>query len=84
MAQHRINLPGVWYRAGMDASSLERLEDLEVKLAFQDRLIRELDALVRTFGDRLDETQRELTQLKASSRSPEGAVGPANEPPPHY
>lgn len=62
----------------------ERLEDLEVKVAFQDRLIRELDALVRTFGDRLDETQRELTQLKASLRSPENPMGPANEPPPHY
>lgn len=62
----------------------ERLEDLEVKVAFQDRLIRELDALVRTFGDRLDETQRELSQLKASLRSPENPMGPANEPPPHY
>lgn len=62
----------------------ERLEDLEVKLAFQDKLIRELDALVRTFGDRLDKTQRELDQLKQSIRSPEGTVGPANEPPPHY
>lgn len=62
----------------------ERLEDLEVKVAFQDRLIRELDALVRTFGDRLDETQRELAQLKASLRSPENPMGPANEPPPHY
>ena len=29
----------------------ERLEDLEVKLAFQDKLIRDLDALVRAFGD---------------------------------
>jgi uncharacterized coiled-coil protein SlyX len=67
----------------MDESS-ERLEDLEVKLAFQDKLIRELDALVRTFGDRLDHAERELAQLKASIRSPEGALGPANEPPPHY
>jgi uncharacterized coiled-coil protein SlyX len=62
----------------------ERLQDLEVKLAFQDKLIRELDALVRTFGDRLDETQRELKQLKETLRSPEAAAGPANEPPPHY
>ena len=68
----------------MDESQAERLEDLEVKLAFQDKLIRELDALVRTFGDRLDKTVRELEQLKQSIRSPEGPVGPANEPPPHY
>lgn len=68
----------------MSDDSAERLEDLEVKLAFQDRLIRELDALVRTFGDRLDKTERELKQLRESIRSPEGTQGPANEPPPHY
>jgi uncharacterized coiled-coil protein SlyX len=68
----------------MDAASTERLEDLEVKLAFQDKLIRELDALVRTFGDRLDEVKRELDALKEGVRSPETTMGPANEPPPHY
>jgi len=68
----------------MDAESAERLEDLEVKLAFQDKLIRELDALVRTFGDRLDQVNRELKALKDSVRSPEGPMGPQNEPPPHY
>jgi len=68
----------------MSDDSAERLEDLEVKLAFQDKLIRELDALVRTFGDRLDKTERELKQLRDAVRSPESAMGPANEPPPHY
>ena len=68
----------------MSDDSAERLEDLEVKLAFQDKLIRELDALVRTFGDRLDKAERELKQLRDAVRSPETALGPANEPPPHY
>jgi uncharacterized coiled-coil protein SlyX len=68
----------------MDPIQAERLEDLEVKLAFQDKLIRELDALVRTFGDRLDAAERELKQLKAGVRAGEPAMGPANEPPPHY
>jgi SlyX protein len=62
----------------------ERVEDLEVKLAFQDKLIRELDALVRTFGDQLDDVKRELQELKQSIRSPDTPLGPANEPPPHY
>ncbi|NVB79556.1 MAG: SlyX family protein [Kofleriaceae bacterium] len=66
------------------AQLTERIEDQEVRLAFQDRLIRDLDALVREFGDRLDKLQRELDQLKQSIRSPETPVGPANEPPPHY
>lgn len=68
----------------MSAELVERVEDLEVKLAFQDKLIRELDALVRQFGDRLDEVNRELRQLKQSIQSPEQTLGPANEPPPHY
>lgn len=67
-----------------DDTLAQRIEDQEVRLAFQDRLIRELDALVREFGDRLDKLQRELDQLKQSIRSPETPMGPANEPPPHY
>lgn len=61
----------------------ERFMNLEVKLAFQDRLIRDLDALVRTFGTRLDTTERELRELKQSVPAPL-PLGPQNEPPPHY
>lgn len=66
------------------AQLADQLIDLEVKLAFQDRLIRELDTLVRELGTRLDTTQRELEQLKQAVRSPEVAMGPATEKPPHY
>ena len=62
----------------------DRLTDLEIKLAYQDQLIRELDALVRSFGDKLDTTVRELEALKQSLRSPEIPVGPASDKPPHY
>ncbi len=67
-----------------DPSAHERILDLEIKLAYQDQLIRELDALVRTFGDRLDKTNRELDQLKKTIGSPEVPLGSASEPPPHY
>jgi SlyX protein len=62
----------------------ERIVELEIKLAYQEHLIHQLDALVRTFGERLDETARELAQLKQAVRSPEVPSGPANEKPPHY
>ncbi len=65
----------------MDA---ERLTELEIKVAYQDKLIADLEALVRSFGVRLEELTRDLKQLKDAVRSPEGPVGPANEPPPHY
>ena len=62
----------------------DRVDELEIKLAFQDKLIRDLDALVRAFGDRLDKTERELRQLKEAIPSPELPLGPAGEKPPHY
>jgi SlyX protein len=62
----------------------DRIVDLEIKLAYQEQLIRELDALVRAFGDKLDHTDRELAALKQALRSPETPVGPANDKPPHY
>jgi SlyX protein len=65
----------------MDA---ERFTELEIKVAFQDKVIADLEALVRSFGVRLDELSRELKQLKDAVRSPEAPVGPQNEPPPHY
>ena len=69
----------------MEAELNEHLVDLDVKLAYQERLIRDLDALVREFGARLDKTERELVQLKEGMRSGgEVPMGPANEPPPHY
>lgn len=61
----------------------ERFLDMDVKLAFQERLVRELDALVREFADRLAKAERELAELKQAVPRPL-ALGAANEPPPHY
>ncbi|HEY4243517.1 MAG TPA: SlyX family protein [Kofleriaceae bacterium] len=57
----------------------DKYMDLEIKLAYQERLIRDLDALVRQFAVRLETTERDLKELRA-------ALGPTarNEPPPHY
>lgn len=70
----------------MSASSRElddRFLDMDVKLAYQERLVRELDALVREFADRLAKAERELAELKQSVPRPL-PLGAANEPPPHY
>jgi uncharacterized coiled-coil protein SlyX len=67
------------------SAQLAELEiDLEIKLAYQERLIRELDALVRTFGTKVDTLERRVKELEQEIRSPEVPVGPANERPPHY
>ncbi|MBL9013886.1 MAG: SlyX family protein [Myxococcales bacterium] len=63
----------------------EHILDLEIKLAYQERLIRELDAHVRELGDRLVKTERELEQLKQTVRTGgDVPLGAQNEKPPHY
>ena len=61
----------------------ERWLDLDVKLAYQERLIHELDALIREFAARLDKAERELEQLK-QAMPPPLPIGAIDEPPPHY
>ncbi|MGE0548138.1 MAG: SlyX family protein [Kofleriaceae bacterium] len=62
----------------------DRIDELEIKLAFQDKLISDLDTFVKALAVRLDETRRDLDQLKKAIESPAVALGPANERPPHY
>jgi uncharacterized coiled-coil protein SlyX len=66
-----------------DPDDAERWLDLDVKLAYQERLIQELDALVREFATRLDKAERELEQIKRAMPPPL-PLGAGNEPPPHY
>lgn len=68
----------------MEEIDAERITELEIKLVYQEQLIRELDALVRTFGSKLDDTLREVKALREGLKSPETAMGSGNERPPHY
>ena len=68
----------------MDDGHTERLMDLEVRLAFQDQFIRELDEFVRALSGRLERVERELATLAQTARSPGLLVGPSDDPPPHY
>jgi uncharacterized coiled-coil protein SlyX len=54
------------------------LVDLDVKLAYQERLISELDKLVRGFAERLAKAEKDLAELKQQ------AAKPGDERPPHY
>lgn len=57
----------------------DRFIDLEVKLAYQERLIHDLDALVRELAGRVEKAERELDQLKRGTAQPV-----ISERPPHY
>ncbi len=69
--------------AGEQESLREELIDLEVRLAFQQRTVVELDALVRTLYTRVERLEKEVALLRAGGDAGP-PIGPANEPPPHY
>ena len=63
--------------------SLERrVVDLEVRAAYQDKLIDELEEVVREFSARVEKLESLVQELKNSLDAP--PIGPANDPPPHY
>jgi len=62
--------------------SEDRLTDLEVKLAFQEHTIAQLDEVIQKLQaklERLDDRIQELAEEQASSLAPLD-----NPPPPHY
>ena len=60
----------------------ERIEDLEVRLSYQDKVLAELDGVVREFAKRVEHLERYVRELRESSAT--GEIGPADEKPPHY
>lgn len=65
----------------------ERLAELEIRLAFQDRTIQELNDVVTVQQGMIDRVVKELEMLRAHLRSlAPSPVAPRSEekPPPHY
>ena len=60
----------------------ERIMELEIKAAHQDKLLAELDGVVQSFAARVEKMERELAELRESADAL--TVGPADDPPPHY
>jgi SlyX protein len=65
-------------------SSDDRLTDLEVRLAFQQRTIATLDEVVREFAARVERLERQLAEMVNRASSEEPPAGPGLERPPHY
>jgi uncharacterized coiled-coil protein SlyX len=62
----------------------DRIVDLEVRLAYQDKIIADLDEVVRAFADRVIKLERELDVVKETLKTGVPEVGPQDEKPPHY
>ena len=61
----------------------ERIAELEIKAALQDRTIEELDGVVHEFANRVQVLERALEELRTTVVQAD-KIGPADEKPPHY
>ena len=68
----------------VDAPTAERLTELEVRVAYQDKTIAELDAVVRDYSDRVVVLEREVKRLHEELIRGAPQTGPHDDPPPHY
>ena len=63
----------------------ERIDALEVRIAYQDETIETLNQTITAQWTEIDRLTRQLAELKERVRDAESNVpGPANERPPHY
>ena len=69
-----------------DADALsERIDALEMRLTYQDVTIETLNRTITAQWVEIDRLTRQVAELKERLREAESnALGPANEPPPHY
>ena len=58
--------------------------NLEVKVAFQEHQIGELNDVIREMADRIDDMQRDLRSLKETVSASAKLGDQKNERPPHY
>lgn len=63
-------------------SDADRIVELEVRVAFQEKWIAELDEVVRSLRDQIDGLREDLATLTASLESQRGEV--VDEKPPHW
>lgn len=60
----------------------DRVTELEIKVAHQERLLADLDDVVKAFTVRVESLERALQELRESAG--QLPIGGQNEPPPHY
>ena len=62
----------------------EAVVQLQMQAAFQDKLIADLDEVVRAFATRVEALERTVQTLQARLDDQADPPGPHDETPPHY
>ena len=62
-----------------------RIEELEIRLSFQDEQLRQLDAVIQDQALKIDQLNQDLGTLREQMVNPQGEEAPPEEQvPPHY
>lgn len=68
-----------------DDDHIQRLDQLESRIAFQDQTIEELNSVITEQWTAIEQMRRRLDLMEEQVRSGSYIADPANEkPPPHY
>jgi SlyX protein len=70
--------------SGMQKSDSARLEDLEVRLAHQEKMISDMNEIVTQQWRLIDLLERQLRQMREEMRNIAPARDGEEPPPPHY
>ena len=63
----------------------QHIQELEIRLAFQEDLLRQLDDVTRSHADLIDTLGQEVAALRKQVEANPGATNsPLDEVPPHY
>ncbi len=62
----------------------ERIIELETRVAYQEKLLCDLDEVVQAFAKRVEKVEQRLRNLKSTRLEHPDEMEPHNTPPPHY
>lgn len=65
-------------------SAQARIDELEIKAAFQEQLITDLNDELVKHGARLAQLEQQVTRLIENLKNPQEDTEPSDERPPHY
>ncbi len=68
----------------MDTLLADRIMELEVKVAYQERTIDSLNDVILEMHAQIAAFRREFEVFRDETHAADKPVGPADEPPPHY
>jgi len=66
------------------STDVDRLTELEIRLAHQVRTTDQLHEVVLDLRKELESMRRKFGEIEAKLESDANEIGPANEPPPHW